>query len=77
MLDLTSLVGQPQAQVATLVSRKLMELQATCRHETFRNQIAELANDVAQMSTQQALRLASWARCIAGRSRIPSSCTGG
>ena len=64
MLDLTSLAGQPQAQVASLVSRKLMELQATCRHETFRNQIAELALDVGRLSVQQALRLAAWAKCI-------------
>jgi uncharacterized protein DUF3800 len=65
MLDLTSLVGQRQAHVAALVSRKLTELQATCRHETFRNQIAELALDVGKMSTQQALRLVAWAKCIA------------
>src|SRR5271157_1689643 len=65
MLDLTLLVGQPQTDVAGLVSRKLMQLQATFTHETFRNQIVELANDIGAMSTQQALRLAAWAKCIA------------
>ena len=65
MLDLTSLVGQHQTDAAGLVSRKLMQLQATCKHETFRNQIVELANDIGAMSTQQALRLAAWAKCIA------------
>jgi hypothetical protein len=64
MLDLTSLVGQPQADITGLLSRKLMKLQTTCKHETFRNQIVGLANDVGAMSTQQALRLAAWARCI-------------
>ena len=34
MLDLTSLVGQSQADVAGLVSQKLMELQAACKHQT-------------------------------------------
>ena len=46
MLDLTSLAGQPHAQVASLVSRKLTELEAACRHETMRNQLAGLALDV-------------------------------
>jgi Protein of unknown function (DUF3800) len=65
MLDLTSLAGQPQAEVPTLVARKLKELEATCRHETLRNQIAELALDVGKLSTQQALRLTAWAKCVA------------
>lgn len=63
-LDLTSLVGQPQADVTGLVSRKLIQLQATCKHERLRNQVGQLANDVGAMSTQQALRLAAWAKCI-------------
>jgi hypothetical protein len=65
MLDLTSLVGQRQAHVAALVSRRLIALQAKCTHETFRNQIAELALDVDKLSTQQSLRLVAWAKCIA------------
>ena len=65
MLDLTSLAGQPQTNAAVLVSQKLMQLQATCKHETFRNQIVELGDDIVEMSTQQALRLAAWAKCIA------------
>jgi len=65
MLDLTSLGGQPHAQVASLVSRKLTELEAACRHETMRNQMAHLALDVGRLSAQQALRLAAWAKCIA------------
>jgi hypothetical protein len=65
MLDLTSLVGQHQTDAAGLVSRKLIQLQATCKHETFRNQIVELANDIGAMSMQQVLRLAAWAKCIA------------
>jgi hypothetical protein len=65
MLDLTSLVGQPQANVPGLVSRRLMQLQATCKHESLRNQIAALANDVDVMSPQQALRLVTWAKCVA------------
>jgi hypothetical protein len=64
MLDLTSLVGQSQADVSGLVSRKLMQLQATCRHQSFRDQIIKLANDVNDLSTQQALRLLAWAKCI-------------
>jgi hypothetical protein len=64
MLDLTSLVGQPQSDAAGLVSRKLIQLQATCKHGTFRNQIAALANDIGALSTQQAFRLAAWAKCI-------------
>ena len=65
MLDLTSIVGQPQSDAAGLVSRKLIQLQATCKHEAFRNQIAALASDIGALSTQQALRLAAWAKCIA------------
>src|SRR5208337_2200842 len=65
MLDLTSLAGQPQADVPALVARKLTELQAACRHETMRNQTAHLALDVGGLSAQQALRLVAWAKCIA------------
>jgi len=64
MLDLTSLVGQTQADVPGLVSQKLMKLQSSCKYETFRNQIIELANDVRAISKQQAIRLAAWAKCI-------------
>ena len=64
MLDLTSLVGQLQADVAGLVSQKLMQLQATCKHQTFRDQLVGLANDVSDLSMQQALRLVAWAKCI-------------
>jgi len=65
MLDLTSLAGQPEADVGGLVSRKLLQLQATCKHDVFRNQILELADGVGKLHMQQALRLMAWAKCIA------------
>lgn len=64
MLDLTSLVGQSQADVAGLVSKKLMQIQTACKHESFRTQLVELANDVRGLSIQQALRLVAWAKCV-------------
>jgi hypothetical protein len=64
MLDLTSLVGKPEADIAGLVSQKLLRLQAACKHQTFRDEIIQLATDVGTMSTQQCLRLAAWAKCI-------------
>src|SRR5437899_1839520 len=64
MLDLTSLVGNPQADAVGSISRKLMKLHAACTHETLQRQVAALANDVCAMSTQQVLRLVAWAKCI-------------
>jgi len=64
MLDLTSLVGKPEADVGGLVSKKLMQFQGTCKHQVFRDEIVTLANNVCAMSTQQCLRLVAWAKCI-------------
>ncbi len=64
MLDLTSLVGTPQDRIADLVSENLRALQAKCKHQSLRDEIGKLANEVGVLSTQQCLRLAAWAKCI-------------
>jgi hypothetical protein len=63
-LDLTSLAGHSEADVPALISRKLTELQATCKHQTMGDDMAQLAHDVSMLSPQQALRLVAWAKCI-------------
>jgi hypothetical protein len=64
MLDLTSLIGTPRANVSAAVAAKLKAIQATCKHATLQTEIGQLAADISSMSNQQILRLAAWAKCI-------------
>ncbi len=64
MLDLTSLIGTPQANVSTAIAAKLTAIQGTCKHATLQAEIGQLAADIGRMSDQQVLRLAAWAKCI-------------
>lgn len=64
MLDLTSLIGTPQANVSSAVSARLTAIQQTCKHVTLQVEIGQLAADIGSMSDQQVLRLATWAKCI-------------
>jgi hypothetical protein len=64
MLDLTIVVGRPEADVVNLVVAKLRHWQSVCKHDTMRTHLAELAADVAKLSPQQLLRLMGWAQCI-------------
>ena len=64
ILDLTSVVGQPQADVPTFLSRQFIQVQSDAKHQSFRDEIVALANDAAALSAQQAIRLTAWAQCI-------------
>jgi hypothetical protein len=64
MLDLTSLIGRPQATVSAAVAERLTAIQGTCRHATLQAEIGRLATVIGSMSGQQVLRLAAWAKCI-------------
>ncbi len=64
MLDLTTLVGRPEADVVNPVVAKLKHWQSLCKHDTMRQQVGELATEVAKLSTQQLLRLSAWAKAI-------------
>lgn len=64
MLDITSLIGRPEAEASAAVSKKLFDLESACKHETLKRQIRELAAQVGRMSNQQILRLMTWAICI-------------
>lgn len=64
MLDLTSLIGESQANISANVSSTLNSFKAKCTHEKLRVQITQLASNVGHMSNQQMLRLAAWAKCI-------------
>jgi hypothetical protein len=64
MLDLTTLVGRPEANIVNMLIAKLTHWQSVCKHASMRQQVGELAAEVAKLSPQQALRLAGWAKCI-------------
>lgn len=64
LLDLTSLAASAQSDVVSAVAQKLLSLRETSKHQTFRDDLETLANEVKRLSTQQCLRLAAWARCI-------------
>ena len=64
ILDLTSVVGQPQADVPALLSQQFIQVQSDAKHQSFRDEIVALANDAAALSPQQAIRLTAWAQCI-------------
>ena len=64
MLDLTSLARRPEFDVKTGVSRKLREWASKCKHDEMRREVTKLANQVGNLSLQQVIRLAAWARCI-------------
>lgn len=64
MLDLTSLAGRTDVDVRQSVVKKLREWASLCKHETMRDEVQMLARQFGNLSTEQALRLATWARCI-------------
>ena len=64
MLDLTSLIGTPQANVSAAVVAKLNSLWGMCKHATLRAKLDQLAANIDRMSDQQVLRLTAWAKCI-------------
>jgi hypothetical protein len=64
MLDLATLVGRPEADGVNLVVAKFKHWQSLCKHDTMRQQVGELAAEVAKLSTQQVLRLSGWAKGI-------------
>jgi hypothetical protein len=63
MLDLTALAGN-DSHVRSAVVEALRGWATRCKHQTMREQVELLARQFDNVSTAQALRLVTWARCI-------------
>lgn len=64
MLDLTLLGRRSEVDVRSSVVCRLNEWASVCKHQSMREELELLARQFRNLSTEQALRLATWARCI-------------
>jgi hypothetical protein len=64
ILDITSLARRGDVDTKSNVVRRLRDWQQLCKFQSMKNDLEQLVRQFDNLSLPQALRLATWARCV-------------